>query len=96
MAAAVLGDGTWNVVGQYRVAKVFWPEIENNSTFFHGGPNDGRIQNFLTPGLMVSKVGLTHDYKNRLSLAVGIGVQIATSQYHAYNHGLILTSRIAF
>lgn len=45
---------------------------------------------------MVSKVGLTHDSKNRLSLAVGIGVQIATSQYHAYNHGLILTSRIAF
>lgn len=87
---------TWNVVGQYRVAKVFWPEIENNSTFFHGGPNDGKIQNFLTPGLMVSKVSLTHDSKNRLSLAVGIGVQIATSQYHSYNHGLILTSRIAF
>jgi hypothetical protein len=29
---------TWNVVGQYRVAKVFWPEIENNSTFFSRRP----------------------------------------------------------
>ena len=40
----------WNVVAQYRIGKVFWPEIENNATFFHGGPNDGRVQNFITPG----------------------------------------------
>ena len=31
----------WNVVGQYRIHKIFWPEIENNATFFYGGPNDG-------------------------------------------------------
>lgn len=86
----------WNVVGQYRVGKIFWPEIENNSTFFHGGPNDGKVQNYVTPGLRVSKVSLAHDSKNRPSLALGVGVQVATSEYHSYNHGLILTNRIAF
>lgn len=24
----------WNVVGQYRIHKIFWPEIENNATVF--------------------------------------------------------------
>lgn len=87
---------TWNVVGQYKVAKIFWPEVEDNSTFFHGGPNAGKTQNFITPGLMVSKLNLTSNAKSRLSVTLGAGAQIATSQYHSYNHGVILTSRLAF
>jgi hypothetical protein len=51
----------WNVVGQYRIRKIFWPEIENNATFFHGGPNDGRVQNFVSPGLVVSSLKLNSD-----------------------------------
>ncbi|MGB6877356.1 MAG: transporter [Candidatus Acidiferrales bacterium] len=86
----------WNVVGQYKITKIFWPEIENNATFFHGGPNSGKVQSFVTPGLVVSKIALTHDSKSRLGLAFGAGMQIATLQYHAYNHGLILTSRVVF
>ena len=27
----------WNVVGQYRIDEIFWPEVGNNATFFHGG-----------------------------------------------------------
>jgi hypothetical protein len=27
----------WNVVVQYKIGKIFWPEIENNATFCHGG-----------------------------------------------------------
>src|SRR5271169_6685368 len=35
----------WNTAFQYHTGKFFWPEIENNATFYHGGPNDGRVQN---------------------------------------------------
>jgi len=83
-------------VGQYRVGKFFWPEIENNATFYHGGANDGRVQNFVTPGLMVSKFKLEHDPLNRLALVFGGGMQIATTHFHTYNHGLIFTTRMLF
>jgi len=38
---------------------------------------------------MVSKIKLMSDPENRLALIFGAGEQIATSRYHAYNHGLI-------
>jgi hypothetical protein len=103
--AAVLpaGDTTklgrpvvWNTAAQYHIGKIFWPEIENNATFYHGGPNDGRVQNFVTPGMMVSKFKLERDPRNRLALLFGGGMQIATSQFHTYNHGLALTARMLF
>lgn len=86
----------WNVVAQYHAGRFFWPEIENNATFYHGGPNDGREQNFITPGLMLSKFKLEHDPRNRLALVVGGGMQIATSHFHTYNHGIVLTTRMLF
>ncbi len=86
----------WNAVAQYHIGKFFWPEIENNATFYHGGPNDGKVQNFLTPGLMLSKFKLEHDPRNRFALVAGGGMQIATSQFHTYNHGLVLTARMLF
>jgi len=86
----------WNVVGQYRIHKIFWPEIENNATFFHGGPNDGRVQNFISPGLVISPLKLTSDTKSRLGFILGIGEQIATTHFHTYNHGLILDARFIF
>ncbi len=86
----------WNAVAQYRIGKFFWPEIENNATFYRGGANDGRTQNFVTPGLMISKFKLERDPGNRLAVVVGGGMQIATSQFHTYNHGLVLTARMLF
>ncbi len=86
----------WNSVAQYKVGKIFWPEIENNATYFHGGPHDGKTQDFVTPGLLLSRFKLEHDARNRLSLTFGAGEQIAVSHYHGYNHGLIFTSRLAF
>ncbi len=86
----------WNAVTQYHLAKLFWPEIENNATFYHGGSNDGRTQNFVTPGLMVSKIKLEHDPRNRLALVFGAGMQIATTHFHTYNHGLVLSTRMLF
>lgn len=87
---------TWNTVGQYKVGKYLWPEVEVNANYYHLGPNDGKNQTFISPGLMVSKIKLLRDPKNRLSLVFGAGMQIATSSFHTYNHGLVLTSRINF
>lgn len=86
----------WNVVGQYRIHKVLWPEVENNATFFHGGPNDGRVQNFVSPGIVFSPLKLTRNPNNRLGLIFGIGEQIATTHFHLYNHALMFDARFVF
>jgi outer membrane putative beta-barrel porin/alpha-amylase len=86
----------WNSVAQYHAGKLFWPEIESNTTFYHGGPNNGRAQNFITPGIMVSKFKLERNPRNRLALMFGGGMQIATTRFHTYNHGLVITTRMQF
>ncbi len=86
----------WNTVGQYKVGKYLWPELEVNAGYFRGGANDGKSQVFVTPGLMVSKIKLRKDPKDRLGLVLGTGMQMATSKFHSYNHGLVLTGRIVF
>lgn len=87
----------WNTVAQYKVAKIFWPELESNATFYKGGPNDGKTQEFITPGLIIGKCALhPGDAKSRPGLAFGGGMQIATSHFHAYNHSMILTARWIF
>lgn len=96
-SAATIGRTiTWNTVAQYKVGKYLWPELEVNSSYFHGGANDAKNQTFLTPGLMVSRVKLRSDPKDRLALLFGGGMQIATSSFHSYNHSLVLTGRMTF
>ena len=86
----------WNTVGQYRATNLLWPEVEVNSTFYHLGPNDGKNQTFLTPGMMTSRIPLTRDKTNRLGVIVGAGMQIATSGFHGYNRALVISCRITF
>jgi hypothetical protein len=87
----------WNTVAQYKAGKIFWPELESNATFYKGGTNDGKMQEFITPGLIIGKCGLhPGDKKSRPGLAFGGGMQIATSHFHSYNHSLILTARWIF
>jgi hypothetical protein len=82
----------WNNTFQYRVWRKFWPEVEMNSTFFQDGKNDGRKQNFVTPGLVMGRFRLA----GRVGFTVGGGYQIATTQFHATNHNAILTVRFPF
>lgn len=87
----------WNTTAQYHLGKYLWPELEANATYFHGGPNDGRNQVFLTPGLLAGKFSLRPgEPRSRLGLSFGAGEQIATSRFHAYNHNLIVTARLLF
>ncbi|MGH9587810.1 MAG: hypothetical protein ACRD3F_12720 [Acidobacteriaceae bacterium] len=81
----------WNTAFQYKTGPHFFPEVEFNTTFYNGGPRDGNVQNFVTPGL-VGHWKLHH----RLGVTLGAGMQIATSSYHSYNHGLILSARMPF
>lgn len=71
----------WNTAAQYHIGKLFWPEVEDNASFFLGGPRNGLMQNFLTPGLVVSKFKLEKDPQNRLAVMFGGGMQIATSGF---------------
>jgi hypothetical protein len=81
-----------NVTAQYHVLKYFWPEVEVNSTMWANGKNDGKKQVFLSPGLVVGKV---HLWK-RLGFALGGGVQIAATQFHAYEHNWVTSVRFPF
>jgi hypothetical protein len=81
----------WNTALQYRASRMLWPEVEFNTTHFNGGASDGKTQNFVTPGM----IGRFHLH-NRIGLTVGAGMQIATSQFHTYDHGLLLTARMPF
>ena len=90
---AVLGrQMVFNNTFQFNVARKFWPEVENNTTFFADGPHSGSYQNFLTPGLIVGPFPLAE----RLRLLLGGGVQIATSQFYTYNHRWIWSVRFPF
>jgi hypothetical protein len=87
----------WNTTAQYHLAKYVWPELEANATYFFGGKNNGKNQNFLTPGIVFSKFKLhPSDERSRTGVAFGGGMQIATSQFHTYNHALAFTSRFVF
>ena len=84
----------WNTAAQWRLHKIFWPELESNATFYKGGSNDGKTQEFITPGILIGKCALhPGDKQSRPGLTFGGGMQIAASQFHSYNHELILTAR---
>jgi hypothetical protein len=95
---------TWNNVAQVRLAKtgvarLFWPEVEFNTSFFKGGANDGKTTVFGTPGLVIGRIPLTHDASGkpgRLGLTFGAGEQIALSKFHSNNHDLVFTARMPF
>jgi hypothetical protein len=93
----------WNNVGQYHLAKkgvahFFWPEFETNTTFFKGGPNDGKITTFATPGLLAGRIPLSHSHDGRRhpGLTIGAGQQIALTHFHTANHATVITVRIPF
>jgi len=88
---------TSNTAAQYHIGKYVWPELEINSTAWHGGTHDGKVQTFLTPGVMASKFSLRpQETKSRLGLAAGFGFQTAVTTYHTYNHSLVFTGRFLF
>lgn len=81
-----------NATLQYKVLGKVWPEVEVNSTFWSNGSNAGKKQVFLSPGVVVGRVGLWR----RVGFAIGTGVQIAATRFHTYNHNWVVSVRFPF
>ena len=77
---------------QYRGWGKIWPEMEVNSNFYNNGPNDGKKQVYLTPGISAGRFSI---YKH-LQLSMGAGVEIAVTHFHSYTHQAIFTLRLPF
>jgi hypothetical protein len=82
----------WDTTLQYRAGRELWPELEVNSTHFLAGTYAGETQAFLTPGLGFGREHLWEP----LSFSAGIGFQIAATQFHTYNHQVMLSFRFPF
>ena len=88
---------TSNTAFQYHLGKYLWPELEINTTAWYGGARDGKVQTFLSPGIMTSKFALhPQESKSRSGIAAGVGFQTAATTFHTYNHSLIFTGRFLF
>jgi hypothetical protein len=82
----------WNTAFQYRTAWRLWPELEANSTFYTTGKYAGETQLFLTPGLGIGRAHLA----GRFRLSSAVGMQIAATQFHTYNHRWMFSTRVSF
>ena len=88
-----------NIAFQYHISNIFWPEFEINHTYYASGEREGKNQVFVTPGIIFGRFPIFW----RLKAIVGVGYQIAVSPKFeaspltpAYNHQVILTSRVSF
>jgi hypothetical protein len=82
----------WNTAFQYQAAWKLWPELEANSTFYTKGKYAGETQLFLTPGLGFGREHLA----GRFRLSYAVGLQIAATQFHTYNHRWMFSTRVSF
>lgn len=83
---------TWNNALQYRIRRIFWPEVEANSTFFHCGREAGLKQTFITPGLVIGRIHIAKTVR----LTIGGGFQIAATHFHSSNHNGLFSIRFHF
>lgn len=82
----------WNTTLQEHVSRFIWPELEFNSTFWNTGEHAGKRQLFVTPGLCVGRIPL----HNRVGLTMGVGLQVAATKFHTYDHAVIFSFRLPF
>ena len=81
-----------NTAFQYQADWKLWPELEVNSTFYKTGPHAGAKQVFFTPGLGFGRVGIG----GRFRFSSAVGMQIAATAFHTYNHRWIFSERLSF
>lgn len=81
-----------NCILQYKIAKVIWPEVEGNYTYWPNGVHKDKNQLFITPGLVLGRFPL---YR-RLNCMFGVGYQVSVVDKPTYYHNLIFTARFPF
>ena len=82
-----------NVAAQYHIWEFLWPELEANSTWWPNGSKAGKLQLFLTPGIIFGRFTI----RDRVKLILGAGYQISVSPHApAYKNDAVLTLRTTF
>lgn len=85
----------WNSTAQLHAGTHAYIDLEDNVAWFAGGPDDGKVQNFVTPAgfVVIRRKGWepTHAV-----VVFDAGMQIATSSFYGYNHNLVSEIRILF
>ena len=81
----------WNTAFQGHVGKL-WPEVEVNYTYYKDGPNDGKSQVAITPGIVFGRFEINH----RMKFIIGGGYQKVVSSFKVFNDTWLLTARVAF
>lgn len=81
-----------NCILQYRIAKVLWPEVEANYTYWPNGVHQDLNQLFIKPGLVVGKFPIY----GRVNCMFGIGCQVAVTDNPLYHRNVIFTTRFPF
>lgn len=79
-----------NTAFQYQIGRLWVPEFETNVLQAYGSATNSQTQLYLTPGLLVGRFRLTPS----MGLTLGMGMQIAATHDHAWNHNLIFSVRI--
>lgn len=82
----------YNTAFQYRLFRIFWPEIEVNYTWWPNGERTGQNQVFLTPGIVIGGIEIWR----RVKLTVGAGYQVAVTHNPVSNHNVIVSARVPF
>ncbi|MGH9575463.1 MAG: hypothetical protein ACRD40_18290 [Candidatus Acidiferrales bacterium] len=77
---------------QYRRLGRFWPEIEINSNFYSQGPNDGKKQVYLTPGISAGHIPL----HGRFTLTLDAGIGFAVTHFHSAARQPAFSVRLPF
>ncbi len=77
---------------QYRRWGRFWPEFEVNSNFYEQGPNDGRKQVYVTPGISAGHLPI----HGRVTLTLDAGAQFAVTHFHSAARQAVFSVRLPF
>lgn len=82
-----------NLAAQFHLWDVLWPEVEFNTTWWPDGAKGGKVQLFLTPGIIFGRFTI----QDRVRLILGAGYQVAVSPAEpAYRNNVLLTLRTTF
>jgi hypothetical protein len=75
---------TLNVAPQYHVMERLWTQLELNATAWRGGTHAGQTQAFISPGFYLGRF----PFYQRVGFDAGVGMQIAVTRFHQYDHAL--------
>jgi hypothetical protein len=82
-----------NIAAQFHLWDVLWPELEANTTWWPDGTKGGKVQLFLTPGIIFGRFTI----RDRVRLVLGAGYQLSVSPTEpAYRNNVIMTLRTTF